>query len=660
MFKGHYRILTCIVLIIAFFASSVRAQPTSGKSRLEKYRPQYHFSPEKGWIGDPDGLVIHRGKFHLFWWGHAVSDDLVYWKELPHPMKGDDKSFSYFSGSVAVDLQNTSGFGKNSMVAVYTRHFAGDSLPETQALSISKNDGLEFNYYAQNPVLDIGKVFFRDPQVFWYPADKMWKMVVALPDVQQIQIYESRDLKSWKFCSTFTGLGAQNSFWECPDLFELPVVGGKKEKKWVMLIGRGPNRVQYFVGDFDGKTFSSDSQTADFLKNGKGLYGEVYDDFETKEDTKWSREGTVFSNRHGNTDLTDYLGGSYAGSIANEGSTGRMKSASFLINHKAINFLIAGGNYADSACIRLIVEGKTVRSATGDDTRVFKWNGWDVRDLVGKLAHLEVLDLATDTINGSIAVDHVVFSDQLFNQRLEHALWLDYGDDYYATRSWRNYDESKILRDTVYAIGWMGNWDYARKVPTSWGKGFQSLPRTMALKRTEAGYRIVQQPVPQLQKLRQALHQTDQLQIDGIKELEAFRPARNTYEMEVEFESLSDAPFGLFLLEGEGRKLVLRYDPVTSEICLDRTNCTDFVSDSSFTRLFAKKMTAPLRLKQGKLRLHIFVDQSSIEVFTNDGEVVFSATTFPSDKQLGISLFSEGGKTQITTLKAWELNSIWK
>jgi len=130
--------------------------------------------------------------------------------------------------------------------------------------------------------------------------------------------------------------------------------------------------------------------------------------------------------------------------------------------------------------------------------------------------------------------------------------------------------------------------------------------------------------------------------------------------MDVEFKSLSDAAFGLFLLEGDGRKLILRYDPVTSVICLDRTNCTDFVSDSSFTKVFAKKMIAPLMLKQGKLRLHIFVDQSSIEVFTNDGEVVLSATTFPSEEQLGISFFSEGGKTQITTLKAWELNSIWK
>src|SRR5438874_5963935 len=69
----------------------------------EKYRPQYHFSPRKGWIGDPDGLVYYQGKYHLFWWGHAVSNDLVHWEELPYPMKGGDESYSYFSGSVLVD-----------------------------------------------------------------------------------------------------------------------------------------------------------------------------------------------------------------------------------------------------------------------------------------------------------------------------------------------------------------------------------------------------------------------------------------------------------------------------------------------------------------------------------------------------------------------------
>ncbi len=139
-----------------------------------------------------------------------------------------------------------------------------------------------------------------------------------------------------------------------------------------------------------------------------------------------------------------------------------------------------------------------------------------------------------------------------------------------------------------------------------------------------------------------------------------FKPGKNSYEIDAVFKPAAGTAFGFNLLEGEGRKLVLRYDPVTSTISLDRSNCTDHIRDASFTKLFAKKITAPLNLHNGALRLHIFVDQSSIEVFTNDGEIVLSATTFPSEKQLGITVFSEGGITELTAFKAWELKTIWK
>ena len=237
--KSIYMPLMAVLLAVLTYA-----QDTPRDTMQEKYRPQYHFSPKKGWIGDPDGLVFTDGLFHLYWWGHAVSRDLVHWEEQPYPMKGGDGSFSYFSGSVVVDRDNTGGFGKNSMIAFYTKHFRGDSLPETQAISVSDDGGLSYHYYEHNPVLDINKVFFRDPQVFWHEPSKMWKMVISLPDVQQIHTYESSDLKQWHYSRTFGDLGAKNSFWDCPDLFEHPVLGSDGTKKWVILIGRGPNRVQ--------------------------------------------------------------------------------------------------------------------------------------------------------------------------------------------------------------------------------------------------------------------------------------------------------------------------------------------------------------------------------------------------------------------------------
>jgi fructan beta-fructosidase len=93
------------------------------KLYAEKYRPQFHFSPKSGWIGDPDGLIHHRGKYHLFWWGHAESSDLVHWEEKPYPMKGGDGSFTYYTGSVVVDEANSSGLGRGGkvpLIAVYT------------------------------------------------------------------------------------------------------------------------------------------------------------------------------------------------------------------------------------------------------------------------------------------------------------------------------------------------------------------------------------------------------------------------------------------------------------------------------------------------------------------------------------------------------------
>jgi len=103
----------------------------------EKYRPQFHFSPKKGWIGDPDGLIYTDSVYHLFWWGHATSKDMVYWEEQPYPMKGDDRSFSYFSGSTVVDKNNTAGFGANSMIAFYTMHRRGDSFRRLRAFLLA-------------------------------------------------------------------------------------------------------------------------------------------------------------------------------------------------------------------------------------------------------------------------------------------------------------------------------------------------------------------------------------------------------------------------------------------------------------------------------------------------------------------------------------------
>lgn len=645
-----YKKITAACLWLGLIQQPLQAQYN------EKYRPQFHFSPQKGWIGDPDGLIYTEGLYHLFWWGHAVSKDLVHWKELPYPMQGGDKSFSYFSGSVIVDHNNTAGFGANSMVAVYTMHHPGDTLPEKQAISVS-TDRIRFDFYKGNPVLDVKKIFFRDPQVFWHAATQKWIMAVTVPDMHRIHFYTSANLKEWVYTSEFGGLGPRSAFWECPDLFEMDVAGEPGKKKWVLLIGQGPNQVQYFMGDFDGKQFRADAATAAFFKDGTGLPGTVFESFDGLDYGKWKAAGSAFGNRPDNGDSVVRIGRGDASSFGgNNANTGALTSPVFTITEPVINFLIAGRNDPGKTAIRLLVDQKVVRSATGDNSELLKWDGWDVSDLKGKKAVIQIVDNAAGDPRASIRIDHILFSKTLQPKGLQHGLWLDYGTDFYATRSYRFPENPE--HPPVF-MGWMGNWDYSRKVPTAWGKGFQSLPRAIALKKFPEGIRLVQAPVQALAQLRTRPVSFTGKTISGTMTLPLFKPAKNTYEIDAVFSTERTSAFGFHLLVGAGRQLTLRYDPKTSSLCIDRTNCTDFTADTGFTQKFATKMYAPVEPENNQVRLHILVDQSSVEVFTNQGKVVASLVTYPSESQTGIQVFSEKGAARLIRFTGWELSSIW-
>lgn len=645
-----------LLITVFFFLCNLIILPARAQYN-EKYRPQFHFSPRKGWIGDPDGLVFYGGKYHLFWWGHAVSEDLVHWKELPYPMKGGDGSFSYFSGSMVVDKNNTAGFGENSMVAIYTIHKRGDTIAETQGLSISR-DGFNFDFYAKNPVLDINRINFRDPQVFWYAPAKKWIMIVSLPDKHTVQFYASVDLKSWEFLSDFGPMGgARNNFWECPDFFELPVDGNQNNKKWVFMIGQGPNRVQYFIGSFNGKRFVADKATRSYLSEGTGLKGDLFEGFDKSGYTGWATTGNAFGSRPVRSDTIFHLKEGYASSAyGGDTATGTLTSAAFIIKQPAINFMIGGGNHPWQTCINLIVDGKIVRTSTGSNSKAMKWDGWDVTALVGQKARIEIVDKYDQKDWGHIMIDHILFSPVLSNQRLEHALWVDYGPDFYAARTWRDIDNVG-MQPTL--IGWLGNWGYAREVPTEWGRGFESVPRQITLKTFPEGIRMVQEPVPQLKKIRKDSVALSKRSIEGTVAIPGFKPAVNSYEFEAVFNTQAASVFGINFFVGNGRKLVIGYDPATSSLFMDRTACTDFVTNMNFNKRFATRSYAPVEALGKRLKIHALVDQSSVEIFINDGKTVLSVVTFPAEMQTGIELFSAKGKTQLINFKAWQLASIW-
>ncbi|CAB4886882.1 unannotated protein [freshwater metagenome] len=259
----------------------------------ESLRPTFHFTPELNWMNDPNGLVFHKGKYHLFFqhnpdgilwgnmsWGHAVSTDLINWEHLPVAIACTETA-GIFSGSVVIDHTNSSGFGSLEnppMVAIYTLH-QNDQSNQSQHIAYSLDDGLTWVKYANNPVLDLGMKDFRDPKVSWDASTNTWLMTVAKPLEFKISFFTSPDLKSWSHLSDFGPLGATGGCWECPDLFSLPAPTG--EKVWVLLVSLNPGGItngsgtQYFIGNWDGTTFTTEQKSTKWIDYGRDNYAGV-------------------------------------------------------------------------------------------------------------------------------------------------------------------------------------------------------------------------------------------------------------------------------------------------------------------------------------------------------------------------------------------------
>ena len=258
------------------------------------YRPSYHHTPSYGWMNDPNGMFYKDGVYHLCYqynpygskwgnmhWGHAISRDLIHWKEV-EPTIARDPMGHIFSGSAVIDKDGTANYGKDAIVALYTS--ASDKNGQIQCMAYSTDGGYTFHKYSGNPVLTPfdGLKDFRDPKVFWYAPLKKWYMIVSAD--KEMRFYSSPNLRDWTYVSAFgQGYGAQPNQFECPDFFQLPVDGNQNKKKWVMIVNINPgclfggSATEYFIGDFDGKNFVCDSKpsVAKFLDYGKDHYATV-------------------------------------------------------------------------------------------------------------------------------------------------------------------------------------------------------------------------------------------------------------------------------------------------------------------------------------------------------------------------------------------------
>ncbi len=253
---------------------NIRLSDTFDTSNVEKYRPAFHHTPLYGWMNDPNGMFYKDGVWHLYYqynpygskwqnmsWGHSTSTDLVNWEH--HPVAIEPNSLGQvFSGSCVVDSDNTAGFGKDAVVALYTS--AG--INQMQSLAYSTDNGETFTIYPGNPIITLESEA-RDPNMFWNRETNEWNLLLAHALDHEMLIFTSPDLKEWTLQSAFgKGLGAQDGVWECPDLMQLPV-DGSDEQKWVLICNLNPggpfggSATQYFVGDFDGKKFTADTDS---------------------------------------------------------------------------------------------------------------------------------------------------------------------------------------------------------------------------------------------------------------------------------------------------------------------------------------------------------------------------------------------------------------
>ena len=683
---GGLMIWPVFVLVGSLVATLPAGRPGESSYR-EPWRPQFHFTPQRNWMNDPNGLVFFAGEYHLFYqynpfgdrwghmsWGHAVSRDLVHWEHRPVALY-EENQVMVFSGSAVVDWQNTSGFGRPGqppLVAIYTGH-ATDRPRQNQHLAFSTDRGRTWTKYAGNPVLDIGETDFRDPKVFWHAPTRRWVMVVAWPLQRKVRFYASPNLRDWTHLSDFGPAGSTAGIWECPDLFPLAFARAAsrspqataRRPKWVLIVNvgsgapAGGSGCQYFVGDFDGQRFTLDPgyplPEPELVPDGR-----VLADFEGGDYAGWEATGDAFGPAPARGTLPDQqpvdgfrghgLVNTYRGGDA---ARGTLTSPEFVIDRDYLSFLIGGGRHPGQTCLNLRVDGRVVRTATGDNAERLGWKSWDVRELRGRPARLEIVDDHTGGW-GHLNVDHILLADAPARAATQPALWADWGRDFYAAVSWNDLPPRDGRR---LWIGWMSNWEYAQDVPTTPWRSAMSVPRELALRATPEGPRLVQQPVRELARLRVAHGRVRESAVAAANaRLAGPRFAGPLLEFEVEFAVQGHGRFGLEVHRGEQERTRIECDPLAGRLVLDRTHS----GKTDFHPAFADRQEAPLRVRDGRVRLHVLCDTSSVEVFANDGETVLTALVFPSPTSTGWALFGKSDDTRVARLDVWRLKSAWR
>jgi len=655
------------LVLIVFTGGTVLFGQGISNDLSKKYSPEYHFFPSI----DPTGLFYFAGQYYLNW-GTATSKDFVHWKMTDYGLERSrmfrapgtggqgmqvqrkPQVISGMSGSVVVDWNNSSGFGTKDNPPLVALQMAS----QNKSIAYSIDSAKSWIRYDKPAVISNSTGTYRDPKVFWYEPGNKWIMVMPSCEIQEIRFFSSKNLVDWEYMSKFGPWGAVAGQWECVDFFPLLVDGNASEIKWVLEISLQPRNGEYFIGDFDGTRFTMDKDFINELSYNKyfpSCHMLFY--FERGID-HWDIEGDAFIESPTVAEETNGKQGYRCIKSSGPGK-GKITSPQFMISKDFINFLVGGGYYPGDECVNLLVDGKVVRTHTGNSGNAnLNWTGWDVTEFRGKIARIEIVDNMAGRgmfSKGYIFCDAIMLCDELpktpykeYNPGWEKAFWVDYGADFYAVRSWNNYAPEE--KRTVW-VGWMGIWTYAFSEPIL---GLFSVPRSLELKTFPEGIRLIQNPVKELASLRTVRKTATPNTFEGLWTPRKFAPSTNSYELIVEFENISAEEFGVNLCVGGNERTVVGYNAGKEEMFVDRRNS----GYDEFSPVFPSVNKGPLKKRSNVTKLHIFVDRCSVEVFANDGETTMSSKIYPDPSSTGITVFSNNGIVKVKSLELWELGSI--
>jgi sucrose-6-phosphate hydrolase SacC (GH32 family) len=560
---------------------------------------------------------------------------------------------------------------------------------QAQSIAYSVDEGLTWTTYdAANPVIPLPPApyqdqwrDFRDPFVFWHAPSSKWISVISLAQLRKVLIYTSPNLKDWTYISEYGPVSGVSGVLECPSLFQLPLDGSESDFKWVLQVGVNPggppgttgSGTLYQLGTFDGTKFTADSGatqssptstiTTPPTETPNPVNSSIIFESFNGTGTYASRGWTTTGDLNGASPAQGTLGGQqlvtgYLGNFVNtfinvDATTGTLVSPSFNITHKQISFLIGGGNLPGQECINLKIQDQVVRTATGANSETLILQSWDVSELIGQNAVIEIVDSSTSGW-GHIMIDEISFSDA--SPEVSLSRWVDFGPDFYAAVPFNGLSVANRV-----GIAWMSNWQYAASIPTSLWRGGFTIPRKLSLKTIDDRATLVQQPVANWTSLETGPEYTKSW--DTVAEgTEALPLSGKTFDITTTFSyetsASSSSQYGLILRASSDMKQQTRvgYDFATKRLFVDRTKSGNVGFDSTFSNTYY----APLApSSNGKVTLRILLDWSSVEVFGGDGQATLTTQIFPSDDGVGIWLFSTGGDTIGVQINAKSIGSIY-